>query len=260
VADLPRITVITPSLNQGRFLGQTIESVLCQEYPNLEYFVIDGGSTDGTLDTLGEYDGRLHWISEPDRGQSHAINKGLRMATGDIVAYLNSDDLYEPGALLKVGQFFARQPETAWLTGRCRIIDPDGWEIRRWITLIKNLCLRVGSYRALQVLDYVSQPATFWHRTILERVGLFDETLRYTMDYDYSLRVGQQFELTVLDEYLASFRVHPASKGGTSFAAQFEEDLSTAKRYVSSPMLIALHSISNRLVVLLYSFLIAGER
>ena len=100
--DLPKITIITPSYNQGEFVGQTIESVLSQDYPDLEYIVMDGGSTDGTLDVLKQYDGRLHWTSEPDRGQSHAINKGLRQASGEILAFLNSDDLYEPGALMKV--------------------------------------------------------------------------------------------------------------------------------------------------------------
>ena len=97
MSDLPRITIITPSLNQGEFIEQTIESVLSQEYPDLEYIVIDGGSSDGTLEVLRKYAGKLHWVSEPDQGQSHAINKGLRMASGDVVAYLNSDDLYELG-------------------------------------------------------------------------------------------------------------------------------------------------------------------
>ena len=255
----PRITIITPSYNQGEFIEQTIQSILGQEYPDLEYMVIDGGSTDGTLDVLTKYDGRIKWVSEPDRGQSHAINKGLRTATGDVVAFLNSDDLYEPGALLEVGRFFSRHPQAAWLTGRCRVIDQNGREIRKWMTFIKNFWLRTRSFAVLQVLDYVSQPATFWRREVVEKVGFFDENLRYAMDYDYSLRVGQHFKLWVLDEYLASFRIHPTSKAGASASAQFDVDLEIARAHVSSPALIALHRLSNWIVVTLYRIVMSSE-
>ena len=107
---LPRITVVTPSYNQAQYIEHTIESVLSQDYPDLEYWVIDGGSTDGTVDILRNYDGRINWISERDRGQTHAINKGLERSTGQVVAYLNSDDMYEPGALRKVAER-ARHPD-----------------------------------------------------------------------------------------------------------------------------------------------------
>ena len=118
--ELPRITIITPSFNQGDYIEQTLQSVLAQQYPNLEYLVIDGGSRDKTLDVLYRYAGRVQFLSEPDRGQSHAINKGLDLASGEIVAYLNSDDLLEPGCLMKVGRFFLDRPQAFWLSGRCR--------------------------------------------------------------------------------------------------------------------------------------------
>ena len=260
MSDLPRITIITPSLNQGEFIEQTIESVLSQEYPDLEYIVIDGGSSDGTLEVLRKYAGKLHWVSEPDQGQSHAINKGLRMASGDVVAYLNSDDLYELGTLRKVGEFFSLHPEASWLTGRCRIIDQNGREVRQWMTFIKNFWLRTQSYTVLKVLDYISQPATFWRREVMDKVGFFDETLHYAMDYDYSLRVGCHSRLWVLDDYLASFRVHTASKGGSSASDQFGEDLQVAKRHSSSPILIGLHRLSNRIVVSIYRLLLVVQK
>ena len=114
---LPRISVVTPSYNQGNFVEETIQSVLDQGYPNLEYIVMDGGSTDGTLDILRKYEKRLVWKSERDRGQSDALNKGFRMASGDIFSFINSDDVYEPGALHKVGRFFVDHPQASWLTG-----------------------------------------------------------------------------------------------------------------------------------------------
>lgn len=257
---LPRITIVTPSYNQGEYIEETIESVLGQRYPDLEYFVMDGGSTDGTLEVLPKYNGRLVWVSEPDRGQSHAINKGLQRATGEVLAFLNSDDFYEPGALLKVGQFFARHPQASWLTGRCRIVDERGQEIRRAISAYKNLWLRLGSFRLLQITDYVSQPATFWRREVVERIGPFDEQWQYAMDYDYSLRVGRHFRLWVLHEPLACFRWHAASKAGSSAHAQFEVDLEITKKHVSSPLLVGLHALHNTMIVAAYRFLIALDR
>jgi len=257
---LPRISVITPTLNQGGFIEQTINSVLGQNYPDLEYIIMDGASRDNTLEILRKYGGRLLWISEPDRGQSHAINKGLRMATGEITAFLNSDDLYEPGALLKVGKFFATHPEADWLTGRCRTIDPKGQEIRKAITLYKNAWLKLRSYHVLLVLNYISQPATFWRRKVVDTVGGFDESLRYAMDYDYWLRVVRSFNLWVLNDYLASFRVHPSSKAGSSANAQFDSEFQIARRYITSPLLVGLHAVHVALTVKVYRRLMSSNQ
>jgi GT2 family glycosyltransferase len=128
------------------------------------------------------------------------------------------------------------------------------------MAFIKNFWLRTRSFAVLQVLDYVSQPATFWRREVVDKVGFFDETLRYTMDYDYSLRVGRRNRLWVLNDHLASFRVHPASKGGSSASDQFSEDLETAKRHVSSPILIGLHRLSNWIVVSIYRLLMVVRK
>ena len=258
--NLPKISIITPSFNQANFIEQTITSVLDQGYPDLEYIVMDGGSTDGTLDVLRKYGDRINWISEPDRGQSHAINKGLRLATGEVIAFLNSDDLYEPCTLLKVGEFFTFHPKASWLTGKCRIIDHEGHEIRKAITAYKNFWLNLKSYRALLVLDYISQPATFWRRKVIEQIGEFNENLRYAMDYDYSLRVGQLFKLWVLNEYLASFRIHPLSKAGSSAHRQFDVDLEIAKGYTTSTLLLGFHAIHNTLIVSIYRYLLRGKR
>jgi glycosyltransferase involved in cell wall biosynthesis len=257
---LPKISIITPSLNQGEFIEQTIQSVLNQEYPDLEYIIIDGGSTDSTLDILRGFDNRIIWISEPDRGQSHAINKGLRMASGQVLAFLNSDDIYLPGALLNVGRHFLKNPGSAWLTGKCRNIDHNGFEIRRAITHYKNFWLCIRSYRVLLIMDYISQPSTFWHRRILEKVGFFDEGLQFAMDYDYWLRIGQHFRLDYLNSYLACFRIHPLSKAGSSANNQFDALYAIAKSHSSSKILVDLHAIHNYLIISVYNRLLGVEK
>lgn len=252
---LPRISIITPSFNQGRFIGETIDSVLGQGYPDLEYLVLDGGSTDETLDVLSSYGERLRWWSEPDRGQSHAINKGLARATGEVVAFLNSDDRYCPGALLAVGQRFARDPRIGWLTGKCRIVDAAGQPARGAITRYKNLWLALRSGPALRVVNYISQPATFWRRELWARVGPLDEGLHYTMDYDYWLRLGAAAPMGFVNSYLAEFRVHQASKSGTGAARQFAEELATARRYTGSRLLLGLHALHARAIVGVYGLM-----
>ncbi len=257
---LPKITLITPSFNQGLFIEKTIKSVLEQGYPDLEHIVIDGGSTDQTLGILRAYEQQLTWLSEPDRGQTHAINKGLRLATGEVIGYVNSDDILLPGSLLKVGQFFCDHPQASWLTGKCRMIDQNDEEVRKPITFYKNLWLQMRKSQMLAVMDYVSQPATFWRRQVIEDVGYFDERHNYAMDYDYWLRLRKRYKLWYLDDYLACFRVHPASKGGSSFEAQFEDDMQVARSHIESPTLLKLHEIHNALIVTVYKLLLAWAR
>jgi glycosyltransferase involved in cell wall biosynthesis len=255
--DLPKITIVTPSFNQCEFIGQTIESILSQQYPDLEYLVMDGGSTDGTVDILRAYEDRLQWVSEPDRGQSHAINKGLEKASGEVIGFLNSDDLYEPGALRAVGTWFRRNPEAMWATGYCRNIDADGDEIRRAVTMYKRLWLRINSYTILQVLNFISQPATFWRKDVLPEVGLFDEGLEYAMDYDYWLRIGRRYRLSVIPKTLARYRIHTRSKAGSSVNAQFDSELAIAKKHVQSKLLRTLHAAHRIGIIHLYRLLFA---
>jgi glycosyltransferase involved in cell wall biosynthesis len=241
---MPKISVITPTLNQGRFIERTIRSVLEQEYPDLEFIVMDGGSTDGTLDILKRYQGSLRWFSEKDAGQADAINKGMARSSGEIIAYLNSDDVYEPGALKRVAAYFADHPEAMWVTGKCRIIDESEAEVRRPITAYKNFLLRRMSYPLLLVTNPISQPSTFWRRRVVDEIGLFDTNEHYVMDYDYWLRICRKHPPAVLDDYLSAFRVYTTSKTSSSFLTSFRQELEVAKNYTPSRVLIALHWLS----------------
>lgn len=258
--DLPKISIVTPSFNQGRYIERTIRSVLSQGYPDLEYIVMDGGSTDGTIKILERYQDMLTWVTEPDNGQSHAINKAMQMARGEVLAYINTDDLYAPGALFEVGRYFLNHPGANWLTGRCRIVGPTGEEIRRLVTRYKTFWLRLQAVDVLPVLNFISQPATFWTRSVLEAVGPFDEDLHYAMDYDYWLRVARRFRLHVLHVQLADFRIHPTSKAGASASAQFDASYGIVRKHVTSPVLLALHQVHSRATVAAYRILMARER
>lgn len=239
---LPKISIIIPTLNQARFIEETITSVLTQNYPNLELIVLDGGSTDGTLEILKKYSASLTWISEPDKGQVDAINKGLKMVTGDVVAYLNSDDVYTPGALLTVGKYFFEHPEAQILTGKCLNMDENGVETRSLIKLYKNFWLKLGIDKFLMVLDYVSQPSTFWRTGLIHSIGLFDAEFRNAMDYDYWLRVTMKHKLRFIDQYLSKFRIYPTSITSSNSKAQYDEEMKVASRY-ATPTQKILHKI-----------------
>lgn len=226
-----RISVVTPSYNQGRYIERTIESVLGQTGDfELEYCVVDGGSTDGTIDILRRYGSRFRWVSEPDGGQSDAINKGFRMTNGEIIAWLNSDDLYHAGALESVALEYRRE-SFDWCFGNCRIVDEDDREIRRSITAYKVAQAKRYSYRRLLRRCFVSQPAAFFSRAAYEAAGEVSRELTYSMDYDYWLRLGRRSPPRYVDRFLADFRWHTRSKNGAAYRAAAWETYQTARRH-----------------------------
>lgn len=210
----PRVSTVTPSYNQGQFIEETIRSVLLQGYPDLEYFIIDGGSTDGSAEIIRRYERWLtYWVSEPDRGQSHAINKGLLRATGEYCNYINSDDLLVPNTLFEIARVFQAYPNTHVIYGKCVLVDEKGQTIaiRQGQILGLLQLLRVWEYMGSE--EQVSQPAVFCRRDILVEVNGFREDLHYTMDYEMWLRLldrGYRFQLT--DVCLAKSRIHRAQK------------------------------------------------
>ncbi|HEX9243001.1 MAG TPA: glycosyltransferase family 2 protein [Anaeromyxobacter sp.] len=238
----PRISIVTPSLNQAAFLPRTLESVLSQQGDfELEYVVQDGGSTDGSAELLRRHEGRLSLRIEKDAGQPDAINRGLRRTTGEIVGWVNSDDLLLPGALARVAAAFAANPGAKWLHGGCEIVDEQDRPIRRWITAYKDWRCRNYSRRALLVENFVSQMTVFWRRSAMEQVGLLDESLRYTFDYEYWLRLSRLGDPLFVPERIAAFRWYTSSKSGARFEEQFAEDYAVFRRHAPPGGLLQLH-------------------
>jgi glycosyltransferase involved in cell wall biosynthesis len=248
----PLISVIIPSFNQGAFIAQTIDSILQQSYKQVEILVIDGGSTDQTLDILRSYGDQIFWLSEPDRGQAHAINKGLAMAKGDVIAYLNSDDYYLDGTLEKVASVLTSGTEERWLTGDYLIVDEQGKNIQSFVVAYKRFFRRRLSFNVLSVLNPIVQPSTFMTRSMTDATGTFNEELHYTMDYDYWLRAIRIEKPVILQDRLAAFRVHKASKGGSQYNAQFAEELAVARKYTINKWLVFLHTFHNECIKSIY--------
>lgn len=222
----PLVTLITPSYNQARFLPDAIESVLAQDYENLEYWVIDGGSTDGSVELLERYGDRLQWVSEPDRGQAHAINKGIERARGSLVGWLNSDDALLPGALSRMVERFEKRPELGLVYGRGNEIDEDGRSLGAFAgTEPFNL------WRLLFVLDFVLQPATLFQRDLVQRLGMLDESLHWAMDWDLWLRLAAAAEVELVDAVLACSRVYAQTKTSTGGWRRIRELSRLARRY-----------------------------
>jgi len=250
-----KFSIVIPSYNQGRFLKQAIDSVLVQSGVEKEIIVIDGGSTDETIDVLASYGEKVKWISEKDKGQTDAINKGLKKATGDIIAYLNSDDYYLQGCFEIVAKAFENNPKTMWLTGDGIIVDENGKVIQKFISLYKKFLREQPFFSMIYITNFIIQPSTFWRRKILEEIGFFDETKTYTMDYDYWLRIIKYgYKPLILSEKLSAFRIHKASKGGSKYLLQFSEDYRTLKANCKNPFFRFFHWLHNKLIVLIYFF------
>lgn len=205
----PLVSIVTPGRNQGAFLEATLRSVLEQDYPRIEYVVIDGASTDASAEIIRRYAPRLSaWVSEPDAGQSDAINKGWRLCTGEIFAWLNSDDLLLPGAVAQAVSVLEANPDVALVYGDTRFIDPadtpigtppirKDFEFERFVMEAENP---------------IAQPSAFIRRSALDEVGLLDDTLHYFMDWDLWLRIGSRHRVLHVPEVWSSYRLHPESK------------------------------------------------
>jgi glycosyltransferase involved in cell wall biosynthesis len=204
---LPKITVVTPSFNQAKFLERTILSVLSQDYSNLEYIVIDGGSKDGSVDIIRKYENRLaYWVSEPDGGQTEAINKGLRRATGEWLAWQNSDDVYYSGVLFDVAKAAARHSSADLIIGNMSLIDSHDHELKyfHYVTPCYNSLLAEGMI--------LTNQAAFWRRRVHDEIGWLNETLHYGFDYEWFLRLTQNHRGIHVNKRWGGYRLHDQTK------------------------------------------------
>ncbi|MFI5296242.1 MAG: glycosyltransferase family 2 protein [Thermodesulfovibrionales bacterium] len=238
---IPRISIVTPSFNQGRFIEETIKSVIGQEGEfHIDYIIVDGGSSDNTLEIIKKYDSMLRtrswpvkcrgityrWTSERDRGQADAIDKGFRLAEGEIVTWLNSDDTYLQGSIARVLGLFTTESGADVVYGRCHYIDEGG-------TVTGDYPTGPFDRRALATFNFVCQPATFFRREALEKAGGLDPDLRYVMDYDLWIRMSGRSKFLYLPEFLSTYRLHDISKtmSASDAVANQEECLKTVMRH-----------------------------
>jgi glycosyltransferase involved in cell wall biosynthesis len=210
---LPKVTVVTPSFNQGDYLEETILSVVEQDYPNLEYILMDGGSTDNSLDIIHKYEKYFaHWESAPDKGQADVINKGFRISTGNILAWLNSDDMYLPGTLEYISKHFENSQDLKIVFGNCRLFKNERKYTGETDVVRSNRTLDIS------LVDYIYQPSCFWTKTVWEKVGPLNIDLVYCLDWDWFIRsrkLGIGFES--VNDFLSLYRIHAqhkSAKGG----------------------------------------------
>lgn len=202
---LPLVTVVTPSYNQGRFIRHTIESVLSQDYPSIEYIVMDGGSTDETRSVLEDYTGRIDWVSKRDAGQASAVNEGWQRGRGEILGWVNSDDTYLSGAVSAAVAYLGRHPEVSAVYGEAYHTDEAGEILARYPTVAFD-------FDRLKETCFICQPSVFLRRTVVEQAGYLDDALQFCMDYDLWIRIGRIARFGRVEDYLATSRLYPASK------------------------------------------------
>lgn len=224
-----KITILTPNYNGARWLARAMDSVLSQELApgdELDYILLDGGSTDGSMAIAEARRDRLAaLVSEKDAGPADALNKGFRLATGDLVGWLNSDDVYRPGALARALAAAKAHPRAAFFFGKCRIVDETGTEIRGFPTFVKNACFPFSCRFLIQCINYVSQPASWFRRSALSAAGGLRTDFKAAWDYDLTLRLWRQGGgVRIPGAALADFQWHPGSISGTHYERQFEEE------------------------------------
>lgn len=241
-----KISIVIPSLNQGEFLENTVRSVLGQKYDNLEFIIIDGGSTDGSIDIIKKYEHLLsYWISEKDSGQSNAINKGLKRATGDIIAYINSDDMYCPGAFHAITKYFENHPNCLWLCGNVLFMNEEGKVFSRKKPVYTPFILQHGSAS-------IYQPGVFLRRRVLEDVGYLREEFHAIMDKEWFSRIAERTPPDFIDLDIAQFRWHSKSKSSSKKSSEHYTKYVLEMRAISerhTPSIKSLWKIYPRMVV-----------
>lgn len=242
---LPKISVITPSFNQGAYLERTILSVLNQNYPNLEYIIIDGGSTDNSVEIIKKYESRLtYWVSEKDSGQSNAINKGLSMATGDWVAWQNSDDTYQPDIFFEFAVAAQQNPNVSLIIGNMNLINIDD-------AVLNNLIYVKPTYQSVLAEGMVlANQASFWRRSLHAKIGFLNEDLHFGFDYEWFLRILHSTKALHVNKVWGNLRAHEETKTA-KFQSSFDEEFLSIRKGCESTIITRRYYQFRRFFLLL---------
>ena len=250
IKKIPRISIVTPSLNQGKYIERTIQSILGQKYPNLEYVIIDGGSKDNSVKIIKKYADKLtYWVSEPDKGQFDAINKGFMKTTGEIMTWLNSDDILMPGSLDFVANIFNQLSHIQWISGIPTVIDSRGYVVHLGYkpTYLRSL-IRLGLYHDAG-LNVIMQEGTFWRRSLWNKVGASLNNLDQAIDYYLWKRFAKHAELLPIYTSLAAFRFNPErkSKKKDVYFKEIGLHFPKLRKYLMLPVRLFVHFILRRI-------------
>ncbi len=258
---LPKISIVIPSYNKAKYIQETLESIVSQKYANLEVIIQDGGSTDGTLEIIKKYAKKypkiISWVSKKDKGQTDAINKGLIKARGEVLTYINADDLYEAGSLLRVGEAFEKNPKAKWLAGKGKVINRDEIEVAGLFSKYKNFLLKINRYTTLLMVNYLIQPSVFLRKESYSRHGPFigvGET-GIVMEYDLWLKLGNKSMPLVVDNYLSSFRLVDSGFSLKEYKKVLRKDNEIVNKYTKNYLLLWLHYLHNMVRILTTKFL-----
>jgi glycosyltransferase involved in cell wall biosynthesis len=241
------ISVVIPTLNSEKYLGQTLESIFYQDFKDMELIIVDSYSEDSTLRIIREYQqkfgDRLRLQRTEREGQVAAINHGLKVSTGGIMCFINSDDTFETGCFARVDQLFATKQAAQWLYGRGKVVDSEGRLTRSLVTRFKAVWWKKKSYRVLSWFDYIVQPTVFWKRSLLEKVGYFNSQYPLCFDYDYWLRCWKVAEPEFIDAHLANWRAHADAISVRNTNAQIDESLRINMSYAQGSFDLAIQNL-----------------
>lgn len=247
--ELPKISVVIPSYNKVKFISQTLDSIVTQDYSNLEVIIQDGGSTDGTLEIIKKYVKKYPTVfkyeSKKDKGQLDAINTGFEKSSGEILTFINADDEYCPGTLNEIAKAYIENPGSLWFAGRGTVINAKGREIAKFATLYKNFLLSLNLRFFLLTTNYLMQPSVFLRRKAYVSFGPFRGTPDFVMEYDLWLRLSQGTMPVVINSCLSRFRLEPSTKSESMTKQLLKEDEKIINKYSSNKLILFLHKLNN---------------
>lgn len=251
----PLISIVIPSYNKAKYIQKTLDSIVSQNYQNFEVIIQDGGSTDGTLEVIKKYAAKypssIRYVSKKDSGQLDAINTGLKKAEGDIVTFINADDIYEEGAFESVVGHYIENPDALWFVGKCKIVNEKDDEIAKFWTICKNILLKLNSYFLLLLTsNYMSQPSVFMTKKAYQKYGPFSGNKKFVYEYDMWLTIGKVAMPSVINKYLSKFRISEDNISSVVYNDLFEMDLKVVKKHSQNKIFVYAHKFNNYLRII----------